>query len=194
MRWSASLLVPLMLLSGCSFGIEVGYSAPETDPPAQSGNRLPGPWQESDCIAPFGGGWVKVACTDPDAQASVTKVSHAEGNQRFTLKPDCPPGTDQAVSLPGPSSQTYVCARNLNPPHPGDPGMGGGILEVGDCLHGDGKNVGEVPCDGSGDTPNYKIFQISGTGCPVARTDEAFNLGSTVLGVPEGGYACAEKL
>ncbi|MEU4156961.1 hypothetical protein [Actinoplanes sp. NPDC026670] len=193
MRWSASVAVLLMLLSGCSFGVRVEYSDSAADSPAESGRYLPGPWQESDCITQFAGGWTKVACTDPDAQATVTKVSHAEGNQRFTLKPDCPPGTDQAVSLPGATSQTYVCARNLKPPHPGDPGMGGGIIEVGDCLHGDGKNVAEAPCDGSGDKPNYKIFQIGGK-CPVERTDEAFNLGATVLGVPEGGYACAEKL
>jgi hypothetical protein len=187
-------LVLVMLLSGCSFGVEVEYSDSSTDSRPGSVELQTGPLQESDCITQVGGGWNKVDCTDPDAQAKVTKVSHAEGNQRFTARPDCPPGTDLALSQPGATTVTYICGRNLNPPHPGDPGNGGGIIEVGDCVHAEGGTIDEVPCDGSGDKPQYKIFQISNATCPKGRTDESFNLGSTVLGVPEGGYACVEKL
>lgn len=189
MRGWVCLGVLAVLLSGCSVGVEVshGDSSEYSDP---------GPLEESDCISETGGSWHEVSCTAPDAQAKVTKVSQAQGNQRLTLRPDCPPGTDLALSQPGTSTLGYFCARNLKAPHPGDPGEGGGTIDVGDCVHTEGDSIDEVPCDGSGDKPQYKIFQIARTPCPKGRTDASFNLGSTdvVVGVPEGGFACAEKL
>ncbi|MFH9615043.1 hypothetical protein [Streptomyces pratensis] len=49
----------------------------------------------------------------------------------------------------------YACMRNLESPHPGDPGQGGGPLTVvGDCVHSfrEGE-VRETACDGSGEHP-----------------------------------------
>jgi hypothetical protein len=62
-------------------------------------------------------------------------------------------------------------------------------------VHAVGESIDEVPCDGSGDKPDYKLFQIMPMPSPKDRTDASFSLGSTaVAGVTEGGFACAEKL
>lgn len=191
-RWVCGLGVLAILLSGCSVGVEVGRE----DSPDYA---YTGPLKELDCISQQGGSWHKVTCTAPDAQAQVTKTGEAQGNQRFTSRPDCPPGTDLALGQPRMAVDTptlgYFCARNLKPPHPGDPGEGGGTIDVGDCLHTEGDAIDEVPCNGSGGQPQYKIFQITPGPCPKDRTDASFSLGSTAVpGAPEGGYACAEKL
>ncbi|MFG1606841.1 hypothetical protein [Actinoplanes sp. NPDC049265] len=195
--WAGVAGVVLVLLSGCSVGVGVGVEhggGPEAPvrPPDYST-----PLRESDCVTQAGGGWHKVACSAPEAQAQVTKVSTAEGNQRFTSRPDCPPRTDLALSQPGnvggTSTLGYFCARNLREPHPGDPGRGGGTIDAGDCVNVDGKSIDEVPCDGSGGTPRYQLTQISPKPCPHG-TDQSFSLGRVFAGVPEGGYACGKKL
>jgi hypothetical protein len=193
--WAYGLGVLMILLSGCSVGVEVGRDDSYAAPLAEPEYSRPGPLKESDCISQSGGSWHEVPCTAPEAQARVTKVSQAQGNQRFMSRPDCPPRTDLALSQPGTSSLGYFCARNLKPPHPGDPGMGGGTIDVGDCLHTEGAAIDEVPCDGSGDKPQYKIRQITSTPCPKDRANVSFSLGSTAVpGIPEGGFACAQKL
>ncbi|MGI8329313.1 hypothetical protein ACRYCC_05065 [Actinomadura scrupuli] len=57
----------------------------------------------------------------------------------------------------------YLCLRNLRPPHPGDPGKGGGGIIVGDCVNVDSaKLVTEVPCNGSGEkSADYKVTEIT---------------------------------
>ncbi|MCZ9346123.1 hypothetical protein NGM37_51245, partial [Streptomyces sp. TRM76130] len=59
----------------------------------------------------------------------------------------------------------YACMRNLQPPHPGDPGSGGGPRTiVGDCVYeaGDGQ-VRETPCAGTGErAPQYKVVDAVG--------------------------------
>jgi hypothetical protein len=196
--WAYGLGVLATLLLGCSVGVDVGSDESYSGPLGEPSYSNPGPLEVSDCISQTGGSWHEVPCTAPEAQAQVTKVSQAQGNQRFTLRPDCPPRTDVALSQPGTAAGTstlgYFCARNLKPPHPGDPGKGGGTIDVGDCLHTKGEAIDEVPCDGSGDKPQYKILQITRAPCPDG-TDASFSLGSTaVAGIPEGGFACAEKL
>ncbi len=54
----------------------------------------------------------------------------------------------------------YACMRNLEEPHPGDPGKGGGPRTVvGDCLSTARKGrVEETPCDGSGRAaPQFEV-------------------------------------
>ncbi|MDT3728068.1 hypothetical protein ROS62_25605 [Streptomyces sp. DSM 41972] len=54
----------------------------------------------------------------------------------------------------------HACMRNLQPPHPGDPGGGGGPRTVvGDCVYAlDGGKVREAACDGSGPRkPEFKV-------------------------------------
>jgi hypothetical protein len=52
---------------------------------------------------------------------------------------DCPADTDRFGRFGRTESglsDMVGCIRNLAPPHPGDPGSGGGILRAGDCIDG----------------------------------------------------------
>ncbi|MFJ9346746.1 hypothetical protein [Streptomyces sp. NPDC101237] len=67
-------------------------------------------------------------------------------------------GTGGAGAIP----PGYACMRALEPPHPGDPGGGGGPHTiVGDCVYGSGHGqVRETACDGSGrHRPQYKVVR-----------------------------------
>ena len=80
------------------------------------------------------------------------------------------------------------CMRNVHPPHPGDPGKGGGELLVGDCLatQTDGRSV-EVPCDGSaGVSPQYVVRASPDAmgACP------AGSVGSITVEAPLPGTYC----
>lgn len=105
--------------------------------------------------------YVQVPCGDPAAAVELT--------QKVAAPPQpgsgCPAGTDtvaqvsaQAAGAPAAAPLELWCLRNVHPPHPGDPGGGGGDLVVGDCL-GLGPNAQsvEVPCDGSGTAPEYEV-------------------------------------
>ncbi|MFF9620087.1 hypothetical protein [Streptomyces griseosporeus] len=117
--------------------------------------------------------------------------------------PPCPPATDfvlhisaQDVSFDedgdGRIPRGYACMRNLQPPHPGDPGGGGGPRTVvGDCVYGaGGGQVRETACDGSGmRKPQYKVVRAvdARAKCPA----------STALYVQLGGarpVGCADRL
>ncbi|MGW4837831.1 hypothetical protein [Streptomyces globisporus] len=81
--------------------------------------------------------------------------------------PPCPEATDFVlhVSETGTGARSrlttgYACMRNLEPPHPGDPGQGGGPLTVvGDCVTASGAGeVTETACaDAGGRAPRYRV-------------------------------------
>jgi hypothetical protein len=117
--------------------------------------------------------------------------------------PACPATTDFVLHISEQSTvsdedgdgaipQGYTCMRKLAPPHPGDPGGGGGPRTiVGDCVYGlaDGQ-VRETACDGEGQhAPEYKVTKAVNTRpkCPV----------STALYVQLGGekpVGCAQRV
>ncbi|MET9589611.1 hypothetical protein ABZY45_01400 [Streptomyces sp. NPDC006516] len=109
--------------------------------------------------------------------------------------PACPSTTDFLLHISGggpAAPRGYACMRNLEPPHPGDPGQGGGPLTVvGDCVHGfHAGEVRETACDGSGERPAE--FEI---GSAVAR--RALCPGTTDLYVRLGGdrpVGCAHRV
>ncbi|GGX19651.1 hypothetical protein [Streptomyces chryseus] len=82
-------------------------------------------------------------------------------------RPTCPPRTDFVLHISesrpaldedgdGSVPRGFGCMRNLEEPHPGDPGNGGGPRTVvGDCVHTTTRKgrVKETPCDGSGAGP-----------------------------------------
>ncbi|MFI1221528.1 MULTISPECIES: hypothetical protein [unclassified Streptomyces] len=112
--------------------------------------------------------------------------------------PPCPEATDFVlhVSETGTGARSrlttgYACMRNLEPPHPGDPGQGGGPLTVvGDCVTASrAGQVTETACaDTGGRAPRYRVesaVQRRGQ-CP----------GSTDLFVALGGdrpVGCARR-
>jgi hypothetical protein len=114
-------------------------------------------------------GFTEVPCGGERAAARV--VARHDGTARGG--PPCPATTDFVlhISAQDPSSdedgdgrvpQGYACMRRLQPPHPGDPGGGGGPRTVvGDCVHGAGDGrVRETACDGTGKRkPQYRVVE-----------------------------------
>ncbi|MEU9052960.1 hypothetical protein AB0D37_21485 [Streptomyces sp. NPDC048384] len=111
--------------------------------------------------------FTEVSCTGERAAARV--VARHDG--KVGDGPLCPGTTDFVLHISeqsrtsdedgdGAIPQGYACMRNLAPPHPGDPGSGGGPRTiVGDCVYssGDGQ-VRETTCDGEGrQKPQYEV-------------------------------------
>jgi hypothetical protein len=122
--------------------------------------------------------FTEVPCTSERAAARV--VARYDG--KVVAGPLCPATTDFVlhISRQSPSSdedgdgsvpQGYACMRNLEPPHPGDPGGGGGPRTiVGDCVYSSGNGqVRETACDGSGrKQPQYEVVKavVKRAQCP----------------------------
>ncbi|MEU0965475.1 hypothetical protein ABZ357_08560 [Streptomyces sp. NPDC005917] len=143
--------------------------------------------------------FTEVPCTGERAAARV--VARYDGG--IADGPRCPATTDFVLHISaqrttsdedraGTIPQGYACMRNLQPPHPGDPGGGGGPRTiVGDCVYGSGHGqVRETACDGSGKRkPQYKVERAvpSRARCPE----------STALYVQLGGdqpVGCARRV
>ncbi|MFD5908208.1 hypothetical protein ACFWHL_05795 [Streptomyces massasporeus] len=113
--------------------------------------------------------FTEVPCTGERAAARV--AARHDGTVRDG--PRCPSVTDFVLHISeqrpasdedgdGAVPQGYACMRNLQPPHPGDPGGGGGPRTiVGDCVYGSGDGqVRETACDGTGRRePQYKVVR-----------------------------------
>jgi hypothetical protein len=120
----------------------------------------------------------------PTCPARTDFVLHISG--------DRPPADGSDGTAAGEIPQGYACMRNLESPHPGDPGGGGGPRTiVGDCVYGSGHGqVRETACDGSGKrTPQYTVVRAvtSRDRCPA----------STALYVQLGGerpVGCARRV
>ncbi|MEV1050833.1 hypothetical protein [Streptomyces sp. NPDC049887] len=109
----------------------------------------------------------EVPCTSEKAVARVT----ARHDGRRTDTPVCPDTTDFVLHISehrpafdedgdGSIPRGYACMRNLEPPHPGDPGGGGGPHTiVGDCLRTSRQGqVKETACGGSGEhRPEFRV-------------------------------------
>ncbi|MFI6376598.1 hypothetical protein [Streptomyces sp. NPDC050546] len=143
--------------------------------------------------------FTEVPCAGERAAARV--VARHDGAVRDG--PRCPRTTDFVLHISeqrpasdedgdGAVPRGYACMRNLQPPHPGDPGGGGGPrTNVGDCVYssGDGQ-VRETACDGKGERkPEYRVTR--------AVTGRADCPASTALYVRLGGtrpVGCARPL
>ncbi|MBA2806323.1 hypothetical protein E0500_002315 [Streptomyces sp. KM273126] len=124
--------------------------------------------------------FTEVPCTSERAAARV--VARHEG--KVSAGPACPATTDFVLHISearqgydedgdGTVSQGYACMRKLTPPHPGDPGGGGGPRTiVGDCVYSTGKGeVRETSCDGEGENaPEYEVTSAVGerSECPAS--------------------------
>ncbi|MGH8792148.1 MAG: hypothetical protein ACRDXX_05815 [Stackebrandtia sp.] len=149
--------------------------------------------------------YIGVPCDDPDATVLVIDVTDPVD----VGAPQCPYGTDfevevwsstlaDAVADPEIDSDDLevaeiACVRNLYPPHPGDPGAGGGQLIADDCfiLDGDEEVVVEVPCvDDEEPTPEFEVLEIVGDeeDCPEDETEEVRDRWSDDIKPDEDGY------
>ncbi|MFG2684201.1 hypothetical protein [Streptomyces sp. NPDC048392] len=90
----------------------------------------------------------------------------AREDGRAGAGPPCPGMTDFVLHVgeggDGAVPRGYACTRKLLPPHPGDPGGGGGPRTVvGDCVREvGGGRVCESACDGRGaHEPRFKVVE-----------------------------------
>jgi len=194
------------LLTGCTQSAAGGESdgGPSTTAPVSpSATRASGfgaVFLAVDECSSFGkASFTEVPCTSERAAARV--VARHDGTPAGG--PPCPATTDFVLHISeqsqisdedgdGAVPQGYACMRNLEPPHPGDPGGGGGPRTiVGDCVYGSGSGqVRETACDGTGaKKPQYKVVKAvtERSRCPL----------STALYVQLGGaqpVGCARPL
>ncbi|MEV6394836.1 hypothetical protein AB0M39_08675 [Streptomyces sp. NPDC051907] len=141
----------------------------------------------------------EVPCTSEKAAARV--IARYEG--RTAAGPTCPQATDFVLHISenrpsadedgdGEVGRGYACMRNLEPPHPGDPGGGGGPhTVVGDCVYAaGGGQVKETSCDGSGERdPEFAVASAVDRRAQCPRT--------TALYVQLGGESpvgCARRV
>jgi hypothetical protein len=165
-----------VLLAGCQ-----APSSGGTDPHG----RLGAPSPSAAATRPTGYGAVflavdecssfgKVSFTEvPCASERAAALVVARHDGKASGGPLCPPVTDFVLHISeqrpsadedgdGAVAQGYACMRSLQPPHPGDPGGGGGPRTiVGDCVYDAGRGkVRETACDGKGERkPQYKVAE-----------------------------------
>ncbi|MGW6649838.1 hypothetical protein AMK23_08470 [Streptomyces sp. CB02130] len=159
----AAFVVALLLTTACEApgGTATDDRGPVPAPPAPSpyGVVFLGP---GDCSS-RGPVIREVFCRSEKAAATV--LARHLGTP--SSGPPCPDATDFVlhVSETGTGARSrlttgYACMRNLEPPHPGDPGQGGGPLTVvGDCVTASrAGEVTETACaDAGGRAPRYRV-------------------------------------
>lgn len=205
----AAVVLAVAVLSGCQawsggVGEEPEERTTTTVPTLRSGYGTV--FLGVDECSSFGTtSFTEVPCAGERAAARV--VARHDG--RVGQGPLCPPTTDFVLHISesrtssgdsggsgqdesgsgededgdGSVPQGYACMRKLQPPHPGDPGGGGGPRTiVGDCVYGAGEGeVRETACDGNGKhDPEYEVTTAVDTKaqCP-ATTDLYVRLGGS---------------
>ncbi|MFF1353722.1 hypothetical protein [Streptomyces sp. NPDC058297] len=203
-RWVGAVCAALLAvaLAGCQGSPDAGSGGP-----SPGASRSPSGYGAvflavDECSSRGRDTFTEVPCRSERAVARVT----ARYDGKAAAGPMCPARTDFVLhiseSRPAPDGtggtdageipQGYACMRNLEPPHPGDPGGGGGPRTiVGDCLYAAGRGqVRETACDGSGrEKPRYRVA--------VAAVDRAKCPSVTALYVTLGGsepVGCAVRV
>ncbi|WP_405872541.1 MULTISPECIES: hypothetical protein [unclassified Streptomyces] len=174
----ALLVLLAALLTGCQVlsSSGAGGDRPSKSPETSGGATTTRPsgygavFLAVDECSSFGTtSFTEVPCTSERAAARV--VARHDGT--VGKGPLCPATTDFVLHISEQSSASdedgdgavprgYACMRNLQRPHPGDPGGGGGPRTIaGDCVYGSGGGqVRETACDGSGrKKPQYEVVK-----------------------------------
>lgn len=110
----------------------------------------------------------RVACSSAEARARLLEITAFDGSG---ARP-CPPLTDDIVPMVDAVTE-YGCLRRLAPPHPSDPGRGGGILRVGDCVvdPDTGPPGQEAPCGSGRDWATVAALAASPARCAPPAVD-----------------------
>ncbi|MCC3768731.1 hypothetical protein [Streptomyces sp. UNOC14_S4] len=189
----ATLVAIMATLSACQEPERAAHTTPATAPANRQDFLARGHCAGRDAA----GAYREADCADDHAVARVL----ARYNGPQATGPRCPEPTDfvlhiaaveQGDSERSSAPEGYACMRNLRPPHPGDPGQGGGPLTVtGDCVRSERDGVvKETACDGSGaHAPEYRVTDEVPTrdGCPPS-TDLYVQVGG------ENPVGCARRL
>lgn len=105
-------------------------------------DRTKGSVDVGDCVRQPGPDEMKeVSCSSEQAFAKV--IEKYEGVDLFSPS-ECPAETDTFGRF---GLSATVCLRNLQPPHLGDAGRGGGVFRAQDCIDNPVFTVNEVKCD-----------------------------------------------
>ncbi|WP_199747573.1 hypothetical protein [Actinomadura sp. WAC 06369] len=118
----------------------------------------------------------RVDCGDATAKGKIVKVV-GPSTGFSSSSPDCPDGADGVAAVRADekaASATQVCVRNVDGPHPGDPGAGGAMFSVGDCVKSSIAFGSEVACT---DKESYAKV--------VARVNDKAECPSTALEIME---------
>lgn len=117
----------------------VGFTVLRT---MRDGAAVPAPvtFAVGQCVpAPGAAGRVGLDCGSPEAFGKVTATVPGTGGA------ECPIDTDEVLTTT--AAAATACVRALRPPHAGDPGQGGGVIRVGDCVGNPGTGrTAEQPC------------------------------------------------
>lgn len=156
----------LMVAASCSSG------KPDTPRDAVEIQELS---EVGDCLGPDpedANRFIPQDCDGPNATVEILAM------ESTVPEPECPPGTDAMIDArQGSVFEGSImglpeawCLRNLEPPHPGDAGMGGGQLLAGDCFYvAATSEIIEAACDGSGSAkPENRLLAVveSTAECP----------------------------
>lgn len=171
------LLVASVGLTGCQKSSDPGSEAASSVAPSGYGAVF---LAVDECSSRGRETFTEVSCTSERAAARV--IARYDG--KVAKGPSCPARTDFVLHISenrprvdedgnGEVPRGYACMRNLESPHPGDPGGGGGPRTVvGDCVYSAGRGeVRETACDGSGArAPEYRVTSAvsSRDACPAA--------------------------
>ncbi|GAA0614416.1 hypothetical protein [Streptomyces crystallinus] len=180
---SAAFWAGTLLLTGCRQA-PAAPASPSPSTPSYGATFL----GAGDCAA-RGQSFTEVPCT---SERAVGRVLVRREGGRASGAAGCPLDTDFVLYIGGGASG-YACMRNLEAPHPGDPGMGGGpFTVVGDCVyHAGAEQVKETPCDGSGaNAPEYRVTSA------VSRRVDCPASTALYVELPGGsaGVGCARRL
>jgi hypothetical protein len=152
-------------VAGCD-GRSAASGNGSSPPPAATITPVPSPSPaqadfsrvvQGDCLAGQAP-WAEIPCDDSKADAKVVGLGIGGVTRAHSAQTSCPADTDEVFNSP--DGGGYFCLRKLHPPHHARPGLGGGIVVVGDCLTKNGGNYAETPCDGSLDHPEYKVVDV----------------------------------
>ncbi|MFI6087281.1 hypothetical protein [Streptomyces sp. NPDC051218] len=181
LRYAGLLLVVSVGVSGCQKSSDPGSESPDRQPsPSASSGYGAVFLAVEECSSRGRETFTEVSCTSERAAARV--IARYDG--KVTEGPSCPARTDFVLHISenrpavdedgnGAVPRGYACMRNLELPHPGDPGGGGGPRTVvGDCVYEAGEGeVRETACDGSGaKAPEYRVTSAAPArdACPAA--------------------------
>ncbi|MFC8129623.1 hypothetical protein [Streptomyces sp. NPDC057302] len=167
-RCAGLLLAVVVGVSGCQKSSDPGSDASDRKPSSSVSSGYGAVFLAVDeCSSRGRAAFTEVPCTSERAAARV--IARYDG--KVTEGPSCPARTDFVLHISedrptgdedgnGEIPRGYACMRNLELPHPGDPGGGGGPRTVvGDCVYSAGQGeVRETACDGSGARdPEYRV-------------------------------------
>nr|WP_320778052.1 hypothetical protein [Streptomyces sp. CRN 30] len=182
----ALVLAAVTVLTGCQRSSGASGSGPEPSGGAATVVRTSGYGAvflgAGECSSFGTTSFTEVSCAGERAFARV--VARHDGE--VSAGQPCPATTDFVLHISesgalhdedgdGRIAQGYACMRRLQPPHPGDPGGGGGPRTiVGDCVYGAGRGeVRETACDGGGGhAPEYRVTRAvtARSECPEPTT------------------------